>query len=82
MICWAIIKHTFGYNGKKIFWPSRETKIGLKSYAVWEMWDKITVFDGVIDGLKKIKGSIVFLYTGSCYCYTKAGEVSNIFQRQ
>ena len=31
------------------------------------MWDKITVFDGVIDGFKKIKGSIVLLYTGSCY---------------
>lgn len=46
------------------------------------MWDKITVFDGVIDGLKKIKGSIVLLYTGSCYCYTKAEEASNIFQRQ
>ena len=46
------------------------------------MWDKITVFDRVIGGLKKIKGSIVLLYTGSCYCYIKAGEASNIFQRQ
>ena len=46
------------------------------------MWDKITVFDGVIERIKKIKGSIVLLYTGSCYCYTKAEEASNIFQRQ